>query len=256
MKRLLFFLPIFLLMPILKPALLFADAPPGIAVSVPVIDKNAKDGDIISSTSKGYTLSKSPYDPSEYGVISDTPAVGLEPQTPAPGTHLIISVGKAFVNVTTTAGPIHKNDFITSSAIAGKGERAIENGFVLGTALEDYTDKDPKKVGKILAVVSPHFNGTFSSAHVNLFTNLKNASSGTYLDPVSSIRYILAGVLAVVSFILGFLYFTRVAIKGVESIGRNPLARRTIQLSIILNVLLSIAIVGIGVAIAYLILVV
>ena len=57
------------------------------------------------------------------------------------------------------------------------------------------------------------------------------------------------------SFVMGFVYFGRVARSGIEAIGRNPLASRIIQFNVILHILISIVIVLVGLAIAYLILI-
>jgi len=62
-------------------------------------------------------------------------------------------------------------------------------------------------------------------------------------------------LVTITSFILGFVYFGRVARSGVEAIGRNPLASRIIQFNMLLHIVMSMVIVLIGLAIAYLILI-
>jgi hypothetical protein len=74
--------------------------------------------------------------------------------------------------------------------------------------------------------------------------------------PLESLRYLLAFIIAIVSFGLGFLYFGRVIKTGVEAIGRNPLASRTIQATIFVNIVITIVIVGTGLALAALILII
>jgi F0F1-type ATP synthase membrane subunit c/vacuolar-type H+-ATPase subunit K len=59
----------------------------------------------------------------------------------------------------------------------------------------------------------------------------------------------------VVAFTLGLVYFGRIARAGVEAMGRNPMAKRMIQLSVLLHVVLTIIIVLTGLGIAYLILI-
>jgi len=54
--------------------------------------------------------------------------------------------------------------------------------------------------------------------------------------------------------LLGFVAFGRVAGRGVEALGRNPLAARVIQLGIFLNVFITVAIIAAGILVAILIL--
>jgi F0F1-type ATP synthase membrane subunit c/vacuolar-type H+-ATPase subunit K len=58
----------------------------------------------------------------------------------------------------------------------------------------------------------------------------------------------------ILSFILGFISFGRIANTGVEALGRNPLAGKMIQFGIFLNVLITISIVIAGFALAYFVL--
>jgi F0F1-type ATP synthase membrane subunit c/vacuolar-type H+-ATPase subunit K len=61
--------------------------------------------------------------------------------------------------------------------------------------------------------------------------------------------------MVIISFTLGMIYFGRASRTGIEAVGRNPLAKRVIQLTIFLNIVLTIVIVMVGLAIAYLILI-
>ena len=89
----------------------------------------------------------------------------------------------------------------------------------------------------------------------NLIDVLRRALEAPILSPLVSLRYILAALVMIIAFTLGFVYFGRVARAGVEAIGRNPLAGRMIELTVIFHILLTIVIVGAGVGIAYLILI-
>ncbi|MEK7573544.1 MAG: hypothetical protein AAB531_03915 [Patescibacteria group bacterium] len=253
-KILLPILTVFLLTFFLKNGVIFAqDLSGGLALPIPVSDKNVKDGDIITVTSKGYKLSTYAYDPSVYGVVTANPAVYIKDTTGK--STLVIHSGKTLVRVSTIKGPIKRNDLITSSEIPGAGEKADANGFVLGIALEDYTNSDPKAVGKIMVSVDPHYNATFIATRTNLLQNIKAVVGSPLLSPLTTFRYLLAALVTIVSFILGFIYFGRIARTGVEALGRNPLAARIIQLGIVLNVILTAGIVLLGVGIAYLILI-
>lgn len=226
----------------------------GISISVTIIDKNAKDGNIIVQTKTGYNLSKTAYDPNIYGVLTENPALYLE-NTETSGVRPVLTSGKAFVQVSAINGKIAKNDFITSSPIPGVGQKADRNGKIIGTALEGYSDSNPKAVGKILLSVNPNFNTAFGNARTNLIEVLRNASDFSPLSQLTSLRYLLAAIIAILSFVIGFVYFGRIARSGVEALGRNPLASKAIQLNIILNLFLMIVIIMAGLGLAYLILI-
>lgn len=233
------------------------DVSSGIAISVSIIDKDAPDGSIVSSTEKGYALSKTPYDPFIYGVIADNPAVSFE-TIDNPNSKPVITSGKVYVRVSTINGNIKEKDFITSSEIAGVGQKSSRQGFILGTALESYTNSDPKKVGKILISLGSRYASSGSPETIvrtNLLQTIKDAALASTVSPVASLRFVLAAIIAIASFVMGFIYFGKVARSGVEALGRNPLAGRMIQLGIVFNLLMTIGIMVIGLAIAYLILI-
>ncbi|OGH19929.1 MAG: hypothetical protein A3D74_01230 [Candidatus Levybacteria bacterium RIFCSPHIGHO2_02_FULL_37_13] len=229
------------------------DTSSGVTISIPIKDENAQDGSIISSTAKGYVLSNTAYDQSVYGVITENPSVFIE-NVNLEDTKPVISTGKAYVLVSTINGEVNINDLITTSTIRGVGQKATANGFILGTALEGYSEPNKDTTGKILVSVNPKYNGSFT-AQGNLLELLRSGLDAFPLSPLASLRYFLAAIIAIVSFILGFMYFGKVARTGVEALGRNPLAGRMIQLSVVLNLLLTIAIMAIGLGIAYLILI-
>ncbi len=257
MKKLLktgiFLLLISLFISPLKIVFAAQDTASGLAVSIPVND-TVKDGDIISSTQMGYKLSRIAYDPTTYGVVTSNPAILFE--NPLPGSKSVLTTGKAYVNVTTINGNIKKNDLIATSTIPGAGQKADLNGFVLGTALEDYSNANKSQKGKILVSINIHYNGAFVDTKTNLIQQFKTMGTATFLTPLASLRYLLAGLTVIIAFVLGFIYFGRVASKGVEALGRNPLAGRLIEISVVLNVIFAGAIVLAGLVIAYLILII
>ncbi len=227
----------------------------GLAITLP-IDESVKDGAIISLGPKSYTASKIEYDPSMIGVVAQNPALSLQSKNDsAKNTKLVIASGKAYVLVSVIKGPIKINDFITTSPIEGIGQKATSNGFVIGNALESYNNSDPKKIGKILVSVNPRYNAGFISLRSNLIQLLKGATAANVLSPLASLRYLLAAIISAAAFILGFIYFGKVARSSTEAMGRNPLAGRTIQINTIFNLILTIIIIFVGLAIAYLILV-
>lgn len=224
----------------------------GVAISVDIPATSVKDGDIISSTEKGYSLSRIEYDPSMYGVVTRNPAIGLENVTDKNKTYILTS-GQAIVRVSAKNGEIKKNDKITSSTTPGVGQKAIQNGFILGYALENYSNT--RAPGTIRVIINPHFSSSENAVRSNLLSSLRSAGSAAFLSPLEALRYVAAAIVAILSFVLGFTYFGKVAQKGVEAVGRNPLAGRLIEFSVVLNILLTGAIIVVGLVIAYLILI-
>ncbi len=225
----------------------------GTATSLP-IKGTVHDGDIISSFNNSYTPTNTAYDPLMVGIVSLNPAVLLYDRNDK-NSKPVISTGKAYVRVDTGNGPIHVGDLITSSQTPGVGQKATENGYVIGTSEEDYTPSNPHKIGTVLVSINPHFGQLSNNLVHNLFNSLRFGISSAFISPLGALRYFVSAFIALVSFLIGFLFFGRVSRSGVESIGRNPLAGKLIIFSVILNVILTLAIMVFGVAIAYLILV-
>lgn len=255
MKHTAFILFIFtLLAGFVFPSPVNAQTSGGTALSIQIADKNAKDGSIIISTPKGFGLSSTAYDTNMYGVLSESPAFYLQ-NTDDPEAKPVIASGKIYVLVSTINGNIKKNDFITTSTIAGVGQKATRNGMILGTALEDYSNSNQKVTGKILVFVNPHFNASFDDAKTNVLEVLRNASDPTTLTQLTSLRYVIAAGVVLISFAVGFVFFGKVTSSGVQALGRNPLASRMIQLNIVLNLVLMVVIMLAGLGIGYLILI-
>ncbi len=226
----------------------------GTAIGVQIPQKDIKDGAIISATKDGYKLTSSAYDAQIFGVISMNPAVYLM-NSSTPNDLPVISIGQVQVQVSSINGPIRKGDFITSSTTPGVGQLATDNGFVLGTAEESYTSTDKTKVGLIQATLHPHFAKVNSDITRNIWNTFNLGLTAAVETPLGFVRYIVSGLITLLSFFFGFRYFAHASNRGVEAIGRNPLAKQAILLSVLINSLVTIAIMFFGVAISYLILV-
>jgi hypothetical protein len=239
---------------ILSPTLTYAqNTSVGTALSIPITDKNVKDGDIIVSTPKGYALTTAAYDLNIYGVYTESPAIFIQNTSDAQGKPVTTS-GKADVMVSSINGDIKANDFITTSTIIGVGQKATRNGMILGTALQSYSNPNKSAIGKISVAVNPRFNSAFIDSKDNVLEILRN-SDPRALTQLTSLRYLLAAAIAIVSFVVGFVYFGRITSRGVEAMGRNPLASRTIQINLVANLFLMILIIVVGLGISYMILV-
>ena len=181
------------------------------------------------------------------GVYTENPSVLLENTTLLDGKP-VISSGKVYVRF---EGSIKNGDYVTTSEKPGVAMKATHNGYVLGTALEDFDGPS----GKILVSLGVRPAVLASSTSDNLWEALRQGLSSLYLTPLSALRYAMAMIIVLVAFVLGFAYFGRVAKSGVEAVGRNPLAGRTIEFTVTLNVVLTAIIMGSGLLLAYIILI-
>lgn len=227
----------------------------GVANYVKISDKNVKNGDIVSVGSKEYSLANKPYDSLIGGVVVLEPALSID-LTDGIKSYPIVTTGKAFVNVNTSNGAIKSGDPITASKTPGIGMKATQPGYVIGTAQENYSEKDTKKTGTILVVLDTHYAyppvpGVGSGSKILEIFNLTAAAS--YQQPSLFIKYAISAFVVILTFVIGFLSFGRIASNGLTALGRNPLAGRMIQIGIFLNVLIALAIIFSGLLLAYLI---
>lgn len=229
-----------------------------------IADPEAAEGDILVATEAGLTRATRSFDNKIFGVIQETPLLVYRDLS-IKGKP-VVRLGIAQVNVTTLNGPIKYGDYITSSSIPGKGQKALESGYVVGIALAAFDGKGASEIegpaGKVASgqvsvavrieyaeLTNPRFAG-------RLFSFIGTAFLESIRDPQKIgdlIRYIAAGLVLILSLTFGFLTFSRSIAKSIEAIGRNPLARRTIQLSMIMNIILLILTGIIGIVAAILI---
>lgn len=234
------------------------------------VPEGAQDGDIVSYKADGVELSSSEYDEKVFGVIETTPLVAYRRQD---NTGLpIVRSGTTSVNVTTANGPIQTGDFITTSTIPGKGQKSVASGYIIGVALEGFGDEDGEAVevslpeggttqareGSINVAIKIEYAEINTARNSNRFLEALNAAIFSNVQNpeqfVNVIRYILAGLAVLISFLIGFFTLARTIPKGVEALGRNPLARTTIQFGIILNIIFTVAIAGVGIVAAIILL--
>ena len=168
---------------------------------------------------------------------------------------LVMQKGDVLVRVSSQNGNIEVGDLVTTSTVPGVAKKATSNGFILGLALEAYASDDSETTGNILVSINIHPTSSFVGDRANLVANIRQALSAPVIAPLASLRYLLAFIIAILAFALGFLYFGRVVKSGVEAVGRNPLASRVIQITVIINILITLVIVVTGLAIALLILI-
>lgn len=220
-----------------------------VAISI-AIDGDVPNGSIVCSTQEGYVLCNEELSTAIYGVVNVDPSVAIELE--GENLHLVTTSSSANVRVTNAGGDITTGDLITTSTTAGVGQKATKNGYVLGIAEGDFSGGEE---GTVAVAINIHQTVALSDLSTNLLDIFSKGLSSVALSPLAALRYGLAAIMVIISFVLGFVYFGRVTKTGVEAVGRNPIARGTIQSSIVLHIILTVGIAAIGLGIAYLILI-
>lgn len=233
------------------PHVLAQDSALGVANNYQVSGENITNGSLVSSSPSGYILSQMAYDPVVVGVVQDKPAIIFNTPNDNVKKYPIVSMGNVYVNVSTIGGPITKGDLITTSTIPGVGMKAGRNGYVLGTALDNYANTDPKKYQPILVSLNLHYYSAKSTVKSNLFDIVNLSTIATYEEPLTVFKYFIAALVVILSMVFGLTFFGRVAAHGVDALGRNPLAGKMIQLGILLNVIITAIITISGLGLAY-----
>lgn len=229
-----------------------AELSAGLATTQAVDDAEAVDGDVLCYSGEKIVRCTQEYQVDMYGVYTSDSALALEEG----GGKLMMDAGKAAVKVSAENGAIKKGDFLTSSKRAGIAVKATKSGNILGVALEDYSSEDKSAIGKIMAQIDIRPAIVATSARTNVLETLKQGFLAPSLSPLASLRYVLAILVVIITFVLGFIYFGKVARSGVEAMGRNPLASRMIAMGVAFNLALTVAIMGGGLLIAYVILII
>ncbi len=228
--------------------------------------QEVKDGHIVVFTTQGYKLANTANDSGIVGVIDFSPEIEVKVEEVA-GEKLypLIQGGIVQTLVSTKDGAIAVGDYITSSNIVGVGVKSKTVGTqVLGKALEEL--KDDKGVPQLIDVFID-FQGNkdlslFELKSPEKFIDKLEASFVGFLnigtqsataEPSKAIRYLLAILVVVLCIAFGFLLFGRIALRGLEALGRNPLARSSILTGILINSSLTVFIVFGGLFLAYII---
>lgn len=225
----------------------------GIARLIKIADKDVKDGSVISASNdqNGAKLTTTAYDPQVIGIVARDAAIIIDSED-SEGLP-VVSSGAVYILVSAKNGAIKKGDLLASSSTPGVAVKADQDGYVLGSALED-GDPNPNTTDKIAADVNLHYYNSKPVFPGSLTDILKIVLLPTKEGPSGFWKYLIAALVLIASIVLGFMTFGRTAAKGVEALGRNPAAGKIIHLGIIFNVIIVIVIIGAGLTIAFLIL--
>lgn len=210
----------------------FAQDFPPIAVNFDVNDTQIKAGDIITRTQEGLFRATISYDQNVIGVVGQTPILVFGKPT---GVSVpVVYLGETLIRASNINGEIKKGDFITSSEKPGVGQKATQSGFIIGEALENFNEED----GLIMARIDIQYVNIGQSGILpkSFFPKILEEISGSGELP-EIIRYLFSILLGGISLFAGFFGFVRTLQKGLEATGRNPLAKNSIRLVMILNLI-------------------
>ena len=224
----------------------------GVANPIPLTGPEIVNGAIVCTGVSGYKLCDITYESGIFGVVSTSLAAQFIMESRE--STYVLSEGTAVVRVSGVNGAIETGTLITTSRVAGVGQRADRGGNVLVSALEPFTPASPDEIGEIAVSLHIHPTTAFTDVRSNLLEALRAGLAAPVLTPLAALRYILSAFVIVSTFILCFVYFGRIARTSIESIARNPLASRKIEFTVLLQVFLMVVIAFFGFGIAYLIL--
>jgi F0F1-type ATP synthase membrane subunit c/vacuolar-type H+-ATPase subunit K len=219
-------------------------------------DQPLTEGTLISLNNGTYSVTTEEYSKDLFGVITANPAVELQPTPLLPNAYPLIRNGETLVKVNGKGGAIKAGDLVTSSDVSGQATKANKSGFILGVAQADFSPTDAEETTLIPVLLDIKFafaeDAPESERIVSRLMSVVSLSTISVIEePIKSLRYIVAGLTILLTLVISFLTFGRVAYKGVEALGRNPLAKNSILVGIVINSILGVGLAAIGLATAY-----
>lgn len=218
--------------------LIVEDVPSGPANGLIVIQDGAQ-----------YKLSSIRADTRMIGIITDVPSFSGR-KSSNPKAYYVNGSGTSVVRASNKNGKITKGDYLTSSDIRGVAIKTIDPEFTIGVAQEDFDSAD----GLVRVDIKPSFFQGNSSVNRSLISVIRSGTQSFTLSPINSLRYVLAAIIGIASFLFGFSIFSKISGTGIQALGRNPLARKTIEFNIIIEFILNLGIIVFGLVISYFIL--
>lgn len=218
------------------------------ATNLEMSDSEAEAGDIIAKSDLGLVRADQPYDENILGVVGERPAIVFNKS--GTSTLPIVTQGEVLVKVSDANGEVQQGDYITTSEQPGVGQKADEPGYVIGKALEDLNTQQAR-IKVLLGVQHVTLGeeqkplGIMKGIGWNILQGAQQPENFPEM-----LRYLFALLVGGGAFLLGFLSFTRTLQNGVQAIGRNPLAKRAIQMSLIFNLVGIFLLAGAGLTLA------
>lgn len=209
-----------------------------------IADEAVESGDVIAFAAEtGVYRLALPNDVALAGVVVEDALIVLEVE---PGGLPVVASGEVMVNVSTIGGPITTGSLVGVSSIPGKGQRATNASRAFGIARETFEEApttiviggEEVSVGTIrvlLSGIQPEFDGT-----------PPGVDQGPGGSVPQAFKYLMALLVGVGSIYISFRSFGSNIRGGIISIGRNPLAKTTIQAMVLLNIVLVVLVAGGG----------
>lgn len=232
----------------------------GVAENLEVVDPEIKGGDIVTLTPDGIKRASTTYDTKIKGIAVDKPIISIHEKTEK--TRSIVTSGEVMIRVSAKNGGINIGDYITSSDIPGVGVKARDPGYVIGIARTAFTPNGSESVGgsseegMVLVTINIHFTATQANDLGSPIYRMFQAFTSNVEDKSkfsSIIRYAFGGLIALIVFLMSIILFGRAVKSGIDAIGRNPLARSSIQFGMMMNFVLAGFITFVGLFVAFMI---
>lgn len=229
----------------------------GVAEYVEVSEDQIDTGTILVHRNGTYEFSTEPYSKDLVGVVAARPAVEIVPDDQT-GKAPLVLFGQALVRVNGENGPLKSGDLVTSSSEAGVGMKANKSGFILGVAQADFTPETSESEAVIPVLLDIKFafadDAPASERIISRLMSVVSLNTLSFVEePIKSLKYTAAALAILGSLAISFFTFGRVAQKGVEAIGRNPLAKNSISASVLMNTVLALGFALLGLVTAYII---
>jgi F0F1-type ATP synthase membrane subunit c/vacuolar-type H+-ATPase subunit K len=208
----------------------------------------------VAEENSTYKLSNEYHSSHVIGVVTEQPGISLEGKD---FTNLVylMDTGNLLVRVSGKNGTISRGEYITSSETPGVGMKATESGFAIGRALADVSFQKEDAENLVLVNLNIGYANIPTTYRRNLLNMLKEGISSPVMYPLDALRYFLAAALVTICVIAGMFSFSKIASNSVQAIGRNPNAQKQIRGQTRHSFLLTLIVIVVGLAIAYVILV-
>lgn len=229
-----------------------------------ITGNSVQDGDIITFNEELnlYEQSHKIEDENVFGVVELEPVIVFRKGT---NEFPIIQSGEVRVNVSTINGPIEIGDSITTSEVPGRGQKfSNDSGLIIGRAISEFNETSTSSIqavfnGKEIFVGSALLELEIGPARSDLTKPVTPATifiraggeEETGLETI--FRYITAVLFTIGTLLIVLKTFGPNLGKGIVSIGRNPLAKTSIQAMVVFNIVLIVSITAISFIVALLI---
>ena len=202
-----------------------------------------------------FYLSHTKNDRNVFGVVVRDPVLLLSDPT-ARGVP-IVTTGQVSVNVSAQNGPINVGDLLTTSPLPGFAMRAgSSTPYILGTALSSFVPRAKRAgqgsiaTGTVRVLLSIGQNPLLASSTGALGSQQDTTQGIGNAVLFRFIKYVLAALVVAVTIYVAFRSSNAAISSSIISIGRNPLAKRSIRTVLAADTALIILISVIGLAMA------